>query len=526
MNRLVTVVSALIICFSSIPAFCTDRFDIGYIWHDDIEAVLDYQQQVEELFDSKTAKKLHIVGRESGGYGLIYDLNGDSLSSAKTMVEHSEILRGAGLEECFAVEDTGYYRLFNVGYALGPNLESMKELYRKVYVILGSEVGKDLYIEQTDAENYTLIYRRRGERSATYQVAKRHARLLKKSKIGTTILAEVNNPVVYGESSYLNLLADTTAVVPPKRAVQPAPRVVPAQPSQQGVGTEKIEVVTISPVKRKILTAAGSTAIVVDDEIEHPIESDIETFIKKLRRQGKLSSDEMTGWVAYDLTAERPIVDINAEHVFQAASMIKPFVALAFFHKVKEGSLIYGPKSRHKLERMIQRSDNEATNWVMKMVGGPANCQRILKHYYSDIFKKTIITEYIPAGGKTYKNSAAPADYIRFLHALWDGGVPYHEEIRRLMSLPGRDRLYDGTPIPQGTLVYNKTGSTAHLCGDMGILVPRDRNGKRYPYIVVGVIQRDSRPKNYSNWMLTRGNVIRQVSTLVYEEMKRQYRLL
>ena len=94
------------------------------------------------------------------------------------------------------------------------------------------------------------------------------------------------------------------------------------------------------------------------------------------------------------------------------------------------------------------------------------------------------------------------------------------------MSLPGRDRLYDGTPIPQGTLVYNKTGSTAHLCGDMGILVPRDRNGKRYPYIVVGVIQRDSRPKNYGNWMLTRGNVIRQVSTLVYEEMKRQYRLL
>jgi beta-lactamase class A len=60
----------------------------------------------------------------------------------------------------------------------------------------------------------------------------------------------------------------------------------------------------------------------------------------------------------------------------------------------------------------------------------------------------------------------------------------------------------------------------------MGILVPRDRNGKRYPYIVVGVIQRDSRPKNYGNWMLTRGNVIRQVSTLVYEEMKRQYRLL
>ena len=450
MNRFVTVVSALIICFSSIPAFCTDRFDIGYIWHDDIEAVLDYQQQVEELFDSKTAKKLHIVGRESGGYGLIYDLNGDSLSSAKTMVKHSEILRGAGLEECFAVEDTGYYRLFNVGYALGPNLESMKELYRKVYVNLGSEVGKDLYIEQTDAENYTLIYRRRGERSATYQVAKRHARLLKKKKIGTTILAEVNNPVVYGESSYLNLLADSTAAVSPKQPVQPAPRAVSAPPPQQDVGTEEIEVVTISPVKRKILPAAGSTAIVVDDGIEHPIESDIETFIKKLRRQGKLSSDEMTGWVAYDLTAERPIVDINAEHVFQAASMIKPFVALAFFHKVKEGSLIYGPKSRHKMERMIQRSDNAATNWVMKMAGGPANCQRILKHYYGDIFKKNDYHRVYPAGGKTYKNSAAPADYIVFCMPCGTAGYRIIKRSGGLCRCRGEIGSTTAHPFPRG----------------------------------------------------------------------------
>ena len=130
------------------------------------------------------------------------------------------------------------------------------------------------------------------------------------------------------------------------------------------------------------------------------------------------------------------------------------------------------------------------------------------------------------AGGKTYKNKALPSDYIRFLQALWDDQLPYTKEIRRLMSLPGRDRLYDGTPIPQGTLVYNKTGSTAYLCGDMGILVPRDKKGKRYPYAIVGIIERSSRPQSYGNWMLTRGNVIRQVSTLVYQEMKKQYKLL
>ncbi len=178
------------------------------------------------------------------------------------------------------------------------------------------------------------------------------------------------------------------------------------------------------------------------------------------------------------------------------------------------------------MELMIQRSNNKATNWVMRMAGGPLRCNEILQTYYGDIFKNTVITEYIPTGGRTYKNVALPSDYVRFLEALWDNELPYSKEIRRLMSLPGRDRLYDNTSIPQGTLVYNKTGSTAHLCGDMGILVPRDKSGNRYPYALVGIIQRDSRPDNYGNWKFARGNVIRQVSTLVYQEMKKQYRLL
>ena len=227
-----------------------------------------------------------------------------------------------------------------------------------------------------------------------------------------------------------------------------------------------------------------------------------------------------------DLTNGKSVVDINANQVFQAASMIKPFIALAFFHQAKEGKFIYGPKSRIKMERMIQRSDNAATNWVMRVAGGPAKCEEILRRHYNHIFKETKIIEYIPAGGKTYKNSAIPSDYVRFLQALWKNELPYGKEMRRLMSLPGRDRLYNGTPIPQGTLVYNKTGSTAYLCGDMGILVPRDKKGRRYPYVLVGIIERSSRPKNYGNWMLSRGNVIRKVSTIVYEEMKRQYQLL
>ncbi|MGI9537583.1 MAG: serine hydrolase [Desulfocapsaceae bacterium] len=491
------------------------QYDIAYIWDDDLNNVLDYQNQLEETLGPEVALHLRIVGKKEGGYGIVYDHNGTALSSAQLMVKHSEMLRSEGLSECSAVEDNGYFELYNVSYGLGPNLEDMKKRYARVYNYLGDEVGKSLYIEQTDKNNYTLIYRRRGDRSSTYKVARNHAKLLKKRRISTTILAEKNNPVVFGESSHLDDQQPTSTSVPavastPKPAAEPSQKVVRSvaktKPKSQPSTTRK---------KQIALPSAGGN-----------FEASVEQYIKDLRRKGKLASEEKTGWMVVDLTSGKSIVDINADRIFQAASMIKPFVALAFFHKVKHGTLKYGPKSRRNMELMIQRSNNPATNWVMRMAGGPAEVDKLLRTHYGYIFKDTRIVEFIPAGGRTYKNSALPSDYIRFLQALWSNKLPYGKEIRRLMSLPGRDRLYNGTPIPRGTLVYNKTGSTARLCGDMGILVAKDRKGNRYPYALVGIIERDTRASNYGNWMLTRGNVIRQVSTLVYKEMKKQYKLL
>lgn len=491
------------------------QYDIAYIWDDDLTNVLDYQNQLEETLGPEVALHLRIVGRKEGGYGIVYDHNGTALSSAQLMVQHSEMLRSEGLAECFAVEDNGYFQLYNVSYGLGPNLEDMKKHYARVYNYLGDEVGKNLYIEQTDKNNYTLIYRRRGDRSSTYRVARNHAKLLKKKKISTTIIAEKNNPVVFGESSHLD---DQQPSSTPAPAVATTPKAKAEPPQKVVKSVAKSRPSSPPPSSRKKVIALPSAA--------GNFEATIEQYIKDLRNKGKLASEEKTGWMVVDLTSGKSIVDINANKVFQAASMIKPFIALAFFHKVKEGGLKYGPKSRRNMELMIQRSNNTATNWVMRMAGGPAEVNKLLRTHYSDIFKNTRVVEYIPAGGRTYKNSALPSDYIRFLQALWSNNLPYGKEIRRLMSLPGRDRLYNGTPIPRGTLVYNKTGSTARLCGDMGILVAKDRKGNRYPYALVGVIERDTRAANYGDWMLTRGNVIRQVSTLVYKEMKKQYKLL
>lgn len=505
-------------------------YDLVYAWNKDLESILDYKAELENIFDPSITKKLKIV-KKGAEYGVIYDCNVPITTILKIIVKHGTKLQQAGLDQPFAVQDKGYHQLFNVSYGYGPNLDAMIKQYQKIYTYLGKSVGKDLYIEQDDKGKYLLVYRRHGDRQSTLTVAKRHARLLRKKGINTTIAEEQNNPVVYGESTYLHgeedipqepphaTMPGAVATAPP--APESASGPVILKPGNYKIAINGSPAKEVAPKPYNDRQSAPLTASKLNKNINSSIEKKIEDYIKELRRKGKLRGDERTGWMVYDLNRDVSLVDINADQPFQAASMIKPFVALAFFHKVRQGKLKYGPKSRKNMEAMIQRSSNSATNWVMKMVGGPASVQQLLTSQYGSLFKKLSIVEYIPQGGRTYRNKALPSDYVRFLRALWKNQLPYSKEIRRLMSLPGRDRLYYGTPIPQGTLVYNKTGTTAHLCGDMGILAPRTKKASRYPYAIVGIIERSSRPSNYQQWMRSRGGVIRQVSTLVYKDLKR-----
>ncbi|WP_419174870.1 serine hydrolase [Desulfosediminicola sp.] len=551
-----------------------DTYDIMYIWDSDLERVLDYKEQLQELLDEDISRGLKVVTKDKE-YGVIYDANDSPRNVILSIARQGELLRKAGLDEAWAIKEKGYDRLYNVSYGLGPHLDSLKKLYTRVYVILGEQVGKDLFIEKTNSNNYILIYRRQGDRRSTMNVAKSHARMLKSRHIKTSITPENNNPIVYGESS---LLDDTSNSSPGEAAEKgddtqvanagegATEKEVPESP----IKPEEVEAAVnriVSELSNKIIASRDqksgesqpSETIVLESpekevqpqppaKVNKPekivaitqtktkkvyavssgtlVESNINQYIKELRRKGQIRGDERTGWMVYDLENDRSLVNINGDQQFQAASMIKPFVALAFFHQVKNGKIQYGPKSRRMLEAMIQRSSNTATNWAIRQVGGPAATERLLRNHYGSIFRNIVITEYIPASGRTYKNSAPPSDYIRFLRALWNVELPYSKEIRRIMALPKRDRLYYGTSIPRGTLVYNKTGSTAHLCGDMGIIVAKTRQGKRYPYAIIGVIEGSSRPANYGNWMLTRGNVIRKVSTIVYQDMKEKHNFM
>jgi beta-lactamase class A len=258
----------------------------------------------------------------------------------------------------------------------------------------------------------------------------------------------------------------------------------------------------------------------------HNLEAAVEDYINRLRKDGKLDPDERTGWSVYDFTTGEKLVTINEDEQFQTASLVKPFIAAAFFYKVKQGKLSYNRESRRHLEQMIQHSNNASTNWVTRKVGGPQAVQRILKQQYPAIFQEIHLVEYIPAGGKTYRNKASVHDYSRFLYALWKEDIAGADEIKRLMALPGRDRIYTGVSgVPKGTKVYNKTGSTARVCGDMGILNVKGPGGKWYPYTVIGIIEKEQNATNYTSWIRSRSNIIRHVSSIVYQSIAQNHNI-
>ncbi len=259
------------------------------------------------------------------------------------------------------------------------------------------------------------------------------------------------------------------------------------------------------------------------------IEQDIENYIKDLRRQGTIQRDEKTAWSVFDFTTEQKLVSINEDTPYQSASMIKPFVALAFFYRVKENEIAYTQDSKAKLEAMMQRSSNPATNEIIDLLGngskkydGPEEVQRIITAYVPGIFRNTHITERIPGNGRTYKNQASARDYSRFLYALWHDHLPYSDELKRLMNLPNRDRIRTRR-MSAGVRIYDKTGTTSRLCGNMGIVLASDNNGVQYPYTFIGIIEKSRRSKNFSEWVGSRSQVIREVSDLVYRYFENDY---
>ena len=462
-------------------------YDISYIWHKSLENVLDYMEEVGEALGNDARRKLRVV-KGKNNFGLIYDLNGNSKSAGELAIRHNRILQDEDLGGAVSITHSGYEQLYNISYGIGPNIDVQKINFNVVLDILGAQARKNLVIEETLDGNYALVYKSFTGKKTSFKISKQHNLSLSGKGVSASIMLEQGNSKIYGISSLLHDEINNKTMSRPQKPYS----------------------------EHESLASSYKN-----------LELRVKNFIIGQRKKGKLESDETTSWSAYDLTSGKKLVAINEDSPMQAASMVKPLIALAFFHEVQQGRLEYGKLRREKLRLSIQKSSNESTNWEISQLGGPSRAERILLENYGHLFKNTSIVERIPAGGRSYGNKASAHDYGMFLHALWNGQLPYSGEIKRLMALPKRNRLYSGAlRVPEGTLVYDKTGSTARLCGDMGILVAWDRNDKAHPYTLVGIIQKESRSQNYGEWMSSRGDIIREVSNIVYDFMKSKYNLV
>jgi beta-lactamase class A len=505
----------------------TKRYDLLYTWETSVQRVLSYQGKLGRVSGLPNSSQLQVVGM-GRGYGLVHPAR-TSLARAKAMAARQKAgLRRAGLKDPQTVAANGYQRLYHIRYARGSNLQQLSRDRGRIGAKLGTQVADRLVIEKLDARTHAIVYRCWANKNAAQQLAGKHRTLLRAHKLTPAVVAAAVRPAVSDASGL------ATVATPAKGQDKGQARAAVAVPPSTAARTEgpvkarapvatQVHVAEVRTGQGKKAAPAVPEAAVVPAATAG-LNGDLQSFLRKQQARGRLGRNDSTALVAYDLTSNTYLASHNAQRSFQAASMIKPFVALAFFHQVDKGKLKYTAKHRQMMERMIQHSDNGATNWFLRQVGGPARCQALLRKEYGPLVRHVSIREYIPAGGKTYKNSANPKDYVEYLKALWKHRLPYSKEMLRVMALPGRDRIYCGTKVPKGTRVYNKTGTTAHLCGDMGILVPP---GKRQaPYIIVGIVQRPSRPKDFKHWMVSGGNVIRDFSTLVYREMQDRYNFL
>ena len=372
----------------------------------------------------------------------------------------------------------------DVSYLWSRSLASVQDYRDRVARVLGPGVTHSLEVV-AKGDLFGLVYARHGDRAGATRVAEAHTRLLQSRGL------EAASPV---RSQDWEVLDNGDA-----RQVSFASVGVPQVARNQMTETER---------SREILE----------------IEAAVNDYIGRLRREGKIKDDERTAWSVYDFTAGEKLVSINEDEQFGAASMVKLFIAAAFLCKVEKGELVYGNNSRRHMELAIQHSNNAAANWLLRKVGGPKAVERILKRQYPGIFQDTRIVEYIPRGGRTYRNKASAHDYSRFLYAVWKEDIFGAREIKRLMALPGPDRIHTGVAsVPEGTRVYNKTGSTARVCGDVGILNVKGPDGKRYPYTVIGIIEKERRARDYMTWIRSRGAVIRNVSGIIYHGIVKRY---
>ena len=193
------------------------------------------------------------------------------------------------------------------------------------------------------------------------------------------------------------------------------------------------------------------------------------------------------GFAALDLESGE-LVAIDGDSPFPMASTIKVAVAANYLAQVEHGrrsldDRIGGRSARSLIEAMMIRSDNHATDLLLRDIGGPRTLQAWLNQVgMSGIRVDRNIAQLLRARRdlKDVRDSSTPKAMVTLLKRLDDGSLLQPWSRSYLLGvmgrcITGRNRIRG--LLPSGTLVQNKTGTLNGYTSDVGfITLP---NGRR-----------------------------------------------
>ncbi len=198
-------------------------------------------------------------------------------------------------------------------------------------------------------------------------------------------------------------------------------------------------------------------------------------------------------------------VDINADSVFPAASIIKLPVLIEMFRKIEQGNFtlndtivledFYRAPGSGKLQYsqggiahsidnlariMIQNSDNSSTNMIIAKIGGMPEVNRAIKKWG---IVNTRINNWLPDLDGT--NTTTARDLAKMLYNIDKTNIVSSESKRHMaeyLSHVKNNRLIQAG-LPKDAILLHKTGDIGFMLGDAGIV--KTANGKKYIIVIL-----------------------------------------
>jgi beta-lactamase class A len=261
-------------------------------------------------------------------------------------------------------------------------------------------------------------------------------------------------------------------------------------------------------------------------ELQGPLPEIISTELCRLRDTHHLLNTDDISIHIHDLSKNETVVNIKADRMRNAASLIKPFVMLTVYDQAQQNKICLTDSMENQIYKMITISHIESTNSLIRQIGngstykGLEQINTTIKKYG---FRDTYLVEPIPEGGRTYRNRTSAYDMSEFFRKVYSRTLvsPYYSQKMVDILLNNKvHRIETPTLKQDGVPVADKTGYVRGTNGDCGIVFLRNIKHNASDYVVSIIIENPYRPQE--GWGKQKTAVIRHLSNLIYSYFRQR----